>query len=343
MNAQRFLICLAISVLTGIATVLVWFIAHLGMPWWPHHLNREARIAKHYIAESVEGPTIWIQGGSSAWFGFDSELIHKETGYDVVNLAFNVNMPTEFCFDEIRLFAKEGDAVILGLENSMYFRDNYSSYAADEIAIWAPEFFWSLSVSRKARFLQSLPWQKVLASSLVRIGVLTGDYDKQLKPLTEVEVIRNLADHWEGRYEGEIPAYYNYLTMNRHGDFMQTNHELWRGEHDYNLMGQAPISEMTKRDLSEFAEWAKAKGIRVFMAWLPMAENPALDLSHPTAQATMKRITDFTNSLDLAFLGNPEEYVMDIELFYDTSHHTTAEGARLRTERLLPYLKPRLP
>lgn len=343
MNAQRFLICLAISVLTGIATVLVWFIAHLGMPWWPHHLNREARIAKHYIAESVEGPTIWIQGGSSAWFGFDSELIHKETGYDVVNLAFNVNMPTEFCFDEIRLFAKEGDAIILGLENSMYFRDNYSSYAADEIAIWAPEFFWSLSVSRKARFLQSLPWQKVLASSLVRIGVLTGDYDKQLKPLTEVEVIRNLADHWEGIYEGEIPAYYNYLTMNRHGDFMQTNHELWRGEHDYNLMGQAPISEMTKRDLSEFAEWAKAKGIRVFMAWLPMAENPALDLSHPTAQATIKRITDFTNSLDLAFLGNPEEYVMDIELFYDTSHHTTAEGARLRTERLLPYLKPRLP
>ena len=34
---------------------------------------------------------------------------------------------------------------------------------------------------------------------------------------------------------------------------------------------------------------------------------------------------------------------MDIELFYDTSHHTTAEGARLRTERLLPHLRQRLP
>jgi len=343
MNAQRFLIYLALSALTGIAAVFVWFVTHLGMPWWPHHLNREARIAKHYIAESVEGPTIWIQGGSSAWFGFNSELIQRETGYNVVNLAFNVNMPTEFCFDEIRRFAKAGDTVILGLENSMYFRDNYSSYAADEIAIWASEFFWSLSIPRKARFLQSLPWQKVLAGSLVRIGVLTGDFDKQLKPLSKAEVIKNLTDHWEGKYAGEIPAYYNYLTMNRHGDFIQTDHEHWRGEHDYNLMGQSPISEMAKRDLKEFASWAQANSIAVFMAWLPMAKNPALDLSHPKAQATIKRITDFSSSLGLEFLGNPAEYVMDIELFYDTSHHTTAEGARQRTERLLPHLKARLP
>ena len=313
------------------------------MPWWPHHLNREVRIAKHYIAESVTGPTIWIQGGSSAWFGFDSELIQQETKYNVVNLAFNVNMPTEFCFDEIRLFAKEDDVVILGLENSMYFRDNYSSYAADEIAIWAPEFFWSLSFPRKARFLKSLPWQKVLASSLVRLGTLTGDFEKQLKPITEAEVIKNLTARWEGRHEGEIPAYYNYLTMNRHGDFIQTDHELWRGEHDYNLMGHSPISEMSKRDLAEFASWARANRITVLMAWLPMAENPALDLSLPEAQATIRRITDFSESLDLEFLGRPEEFIMDIELFYDTSHHTTAEGARIRTERLLPHLRQRLP
>ena len=343
MNARRFLIYLTLSSLSGIAIVAIWFAAHLGMPWWPHHLNREARIAKHYIAESVSGPTIWIQGGSSAWFGFDSELIQQETGYSVVNLAFNVNMPTEFCFDEIRLFAKEDDVVILGLENSMYFRDNYSSYAADEIAIWAPEFFWSLSFPRKARFLQSLPWQKVLASSLVRLGTLTGDYDKHLKPISEVQVIENLTARWEGRYEGEIPAYYNYLTMNRHGDFIQTDHELWRGEHDYNLMGRSPISEMSKRDLTEFASWARDNRITVLMAWLPMAENPALDLSLPQTQATIKRITDFSESLGLEFLGKPEEYVMDIELFYDTSHHTAAEGARLRTERLLSHLRQRLP
>jgi len=342
-NAQRFLIYLALSLLSGVAIVTVWFAAHLGMPWWPHHSNREVRMAKHYIAKSVSEPTIWIQGGSNAWFGFDSELIKRETGYNVVNLAFNVNMPTEFCFDETRLFAKEGDVVILALENSMYFRDNYSSYATDEITIWAPEFFWSLSFPRKARFLQSLPWQKVLASSLARLGTLTGHYDKQLKPISEAEVIENLTARWEGRYEGEVPAYYNYLTMNRHGDFIQTDHELWRGEHDYNLMARSPISEMSKQDLAEFAIWARDNSITVLMAWLPMAENPALDLSLPHAQATIKRITDFSESLGLEFLGKPEEFVMDIELFYDTSHHTTAEGARLRTERLLPHLQHHLP
>lgn len=343
MNAQRFLLSLAISLLVGLALLCVWFVAHLWMPWWPHHLNREVRIAKHHIAHSVEGPTLWLQGGSSAWFGFDSELIRKETGYDVVNLAFNVNMPSEYCFDEVRRFAKPGDAVILGLENSMYFRDYYSSYAVDEITIWDPDFFWSLSLPRKAKFLKSLPWRKILASSIVRVGTLTGHYERSLKPLSADQVIQNLHAQWEGAYEGKIPAYYNYLTLNRHGDFVHTNHALWRGEHNYNLMKDSPISEMTRTDFSEFSSWTSQNNISVFMSWIPMARNPKLDLNRPEARSTIQRIADFAHSFGFEFLGSPEEFVLDIELFYDTSHHTNAEGARIRTERLLPHLLERLP
>jgi len=342
MTAKTFLVWFFVSLLAFSGLAIVLFCIHLGMPWWPHHLNREVRIAKHYIAESVEGPTLWLQGGSSTWFGFDSPLLHSETGYNVVNLAFNVNMPTEFCFDEVRRFAKPGDAVLLGLENSMYFRDVYSSYAADEITIWAPEFFWSLSLNRKAKFLKSLPWRKVLAGDIVRLGQLTGDYDKQLKPIPHEKVISNLEDQWAGRYEGEIPAYYNYLTMNRHGDFIQSDHALWRGTSDYSLMGSEPVSVMTRQDFEEFVSWAQTNDVKIFMSWLPMARNPKLDLDHPKAKASIQRITDFTSSLGLEFLGQPEDFVMNIELFYDTSHHTTAEGATERTKRLLPHLKTQL-
>lgn len=339
MSAKKFLVWLASSLATGIAIAALLFCLHLGMPWWPHHLNREVRIAKHYIAQSVNGSTIWLQGGSSTWFGFDSPLLHSETGYEVVNLAFNVNMPTEFCFDEVRRFAKPGDIVLLGLENSMFFRNNYSSYAADELTIWAPQFFWSLSLPRKALFLKSLPWRKVLAGDIARLGTLTGDFDKDLKPIEPEAVIKNLEDRWNGRYSGEIPAYYNYLTINRHGDFIQSDHALWRGTHDYSLMNSNPVSEMTRQDLKEFTAWAKENDVQVLMSWLPMAQNPKLDLTHSKAKSTINRITDFTESLGLEFLGSPEDFVMDVEMFYDTSHHTTALGATERTKRILPLLK----
>ena len=339
MTAKEFIIWFLLSLSAAFAIAVILFYVHLGMPWWPHHLNREVRIAKHHIAESVEGPTIWLQGGSSTWFGFDSPLLQAETGFDVVNLAFNINMPLEFCFDEVRLFAKPGDAVILGLENSMYFRNNYSSYAADEITIWEPEFFRSLSLRRKAQFLKSLPWRKVLAGDLVRLGQLTGDFDKQLKPLPPKKVIENLEDQWDDRYTGEIPAYYNYLTLNRHGDFVQSNHTLWRGTHDYYLMDLHPVSEMTRHDFKEFTKWARENKVQILMSWLPMARNPKLDLEHPKVKASIHRITNFTSSIGLEFLGKPEDFVLDIELFYDTSHHTTAKGATERTERLLPFLK----
>lgn len=342
MTAKRFLVWFFASLLVAFGLATALFVLHLGMPWWPHHLNREVRIAKHYIAETVEGPTIWLQGGSSTWFGFDSPFLHSKTGYNVVNLAFNINMPTEFCFDEVRRFAKPGDVVILGLENSMYFRDNYSSYAADEITIWAPEFFWSLSLPRKAQFLKSLPWRKVLAGDIVRLGQLTGAYDKQLKPLSPTKVIENLEERWTGNYTGEIPAYYNYLTLNRHGDFVQSDHTLWRGTHDYYLMDSHPVSEMTRQDFKEFSKWAAANDVQILMSWIPMARNPKLDLDHPKAKASIQRITDFISSLGLQFLGQPEEFVLDIELFYDTSHHTTAEGATERTKRLLPHLIEKL-
>mgnify|MGYP007114256910 CR=1 FL=1 len=342
MTASKFISWFAISLASALAIVVTLFWLHLGQPWWPHHHNREVRIAKLHIAESVEGPTIWLQGGSSTWFGFDSKRLSAETGYEVVNLAFNVNMPTEFCFDEIRRFAKPNDVVILGLENSMYFRDTYSSYAVNELAIWAPDFFWSLSWERKAKYLKYLSWRKVLSGVISRLGQIAGSFDRQLKPLEPDQVIANATAHWKGEYEGEVPAYYNYLTINRHGDFEHSDHELWRDVHDYDLMSDQPISEMTREDFAEFVDWTKSNDVRVFMSWLPMAKNEKLDLTHPKAISSISRIRSFTASFDLDFLGDPENFLMEMEDIYDTSHHLTAEGAGKRTETLIPFLKSAL-
>ncbi|MBT3482525.1 MAG: hypothetical protein HN457_13960 [Opitutales bacterium] len=338
MSASKFLKWLSCSFATFSAIVVALFCLHLGQPWWPHHHNREVRIAKHHIAESVEGPTIWLQGGSSTWFGFDSELLSSRTGYQVVNLAFNVTMPSEFCFDEIKRFAKPNDIVILPLENSMYFRDYYSNYAANELAIWAPDFFWDLTWKRKAMYLKYLSWRKVIAGVFARFGQITGSFKNQLKPLEPGQVVANAKAHWNGDYQGDVPAYYNYLTINRYGDFEHSNHALWRGLHDYNLMGTRPISEMTREDLTQFVNWTRSNNIRVFMSWIPMARNEKLNLDHPNAVATISRIRSFTDSLNLNFLGNPEDFLVEIEDLYDTSHHLTAEAARRHTETLIPIL-----
>ena len=342
MSASKFLTWFALSFAGFLAIAVGLFCLHLGQPWWPHHHNREVRIAKHHIADSVEGPTIWLQGGSSTWFGFDSKQLSSETGYEVVNLAFNVTMPSEFCFDEIRRFAKPNDVVILGLENSMYFRDYYSSYAVNELAIWAPDFFWSLSWERKAKYLKYLSWRKVLSGLVTRLGKITGSFQRQLKPLETDQVIANAKAHWNGDYTGEVPAYYNYLTINRHGDFERSNHDRWRGVHNYNLMGDQPISEMTRQDFTEFIDWTRSNGIHVFMSWMPMAQNEKLDLTHPKAIASLSRIRSFTTSFDLEFLGAPEDFIVEINELYDTSHHLTTDGASRRTETLIPFLKAAL-
>ncbi len=82
MSASKFLIWLTLSFASVVAIALGLFCLHLGQPWWPHHHNREVRIAKHHIAESVQGPAIWLQGGSSTWFGFDSPQLSSAIGYD---------------------------------------------------------------------------------------------------------------------------------------------------------------------------------------------------------------------------------------------------------------------
>lgn len=342
MSASKFLTWFSLSFAGFLAIAVGLFSFHLGQPWWPHHHNREVRIAKHHIADSVEGPTIWLQGGSSTWFGFDSKQLSSETGYEVVNLAFNVTMPTEFCFDEIRRFAKPNDVVILGLENSMYFRDYYSSYAVNELAIWAPDFFWSLSWERKVKYLKYFSWRKAVSGLVSRFGQITGAFQKRLKPLEADQVIANANAHWNDDYTGEVPAYYNYLTINRHGDFEHGNHDRWKGVHNYNLMDDKPISEMTRQDFSEFIDWTRSNGIHVFMSWMPMAKNEKLDLTHPKAMATISKIRSFTESFDLKFLGAPENFIVEIDELYDTSHHLTADGATRRTETLIPFLKDAL-
>lgn len=339
MKAPRF-VSSAVVTLGICAVIYVWaFRLSSIQPIWPHDWARNVYLVKEQLALSTPSPRWLLVGGSSALFGFQSDIIERGVGAKVVNLGIHAELPLKFQLWQAERHARAGDTVLLAEELWNFWQaPGYSTYAAVQIGLMAPDFFLETSLLHKVRLIQAVPPARVWGGLIARLRKGSPEYEQHLRPPATEELMRNLRAQWSGAFEGIVPQYYNYLELNSSGDMGRVR---TFATHSSVAYGFAPTQAFHREvwdELSSFAQRMRAAQVRCLFTWQPFERHPSVDYDGPSVRANFADLRDRLTAAGWTEVGGPDDTIMDAEFFYDTAYHLTTEGAKRRTELLVSRL-----
>ena len=288
----------------------------LGVPTqssrWAYEINQK----KLGAAANIQKPKLLLVGGSATLFGIQAELIESTLNYPAVNLGTHAALGVRYMLHMARQAAKPGDAVVLAFEYS-----NYSTLVRrdalylDYLLARDPAYFRQLPLSEKFRVAMSVTMPRLRKGLLNRF--------RQERQRTPFDV-------------------YNSAKMNSHGDLLghesanrPANRRLHRAD-GFLMNGSEGKIPPAFEAIKEFVRWARAKGVRVYATYPSVVDNPAYHTDR--AHKGLERLRAGYERLDVPIVGRVEESMMPASAGYDTHYHLTREGARARTELLIPHL-----
>jgi hypothetical protein len=311
-------------------------------PIWSHDWARNVYLVKEQLASNSPSPRWFLVGGSSVLFGFQSDIIERATGEKVVNLGLHAELPLKFQLWQVERHARAGDTVLLAEELWNFWRaPRYTTYAAVQIGLMAPDYFLETSFSHKIRLMQAVPPARVLGGVIARLRQGTPEYERNLKAPHPEELMRNLRAQWSGAFEGVVPKYYNYLELTQHGDMARQRTSAPHSSPDYGFYGFAPTQTVRREvwsELSSFVQRMHAAQVRCLFTWQPFERHPSINYDTPLVRANLAELRGLLTAAGWTEVGVAEDTILDAEYFYDTPYHLTSEGAKRRTELLVSRL-----
>jgi hypothetical protein len=313
----RFFVAMAAALLGALGLNWALIYAQLGVPTrstgWSYEINQK----KLRRAASIQKPKLLLVGGSATLFGVQAELIEKTLSYPTVNMGTHAGLGIAYMLHLAKQAAKPGDTVVLAFEYNTYTfgivrRD---PVFVDYLLARDPEYFRSLPID--ARF------QIAMMTTLPRLrkGLKNRFRPEGPPPLAPVYHPSRLNAY--GDQLGNEPTNRPPNAINRYGrDGVLAN----------GLLKGMPAFE----DIREFVAWARPNDVRVFATYPNILDHPVYE-GAPTNEA-LRRIREAYAELEVPMIGSFEESLMPPSAFLDTFYHLTREGARERTERLIPHL-----
>ena len=341
MKPLRFIITVG-AVFLGLSLMYVGaFLFALRYPVWPYHWLREVYLIKDDMAARAPGPRCLIVGGSSAWFGLQSDLIERATGWHVINLGMHGDIPLNFQLWQAGRHLRRGDTVILAEELLQYWprARNYTTFASTEIGLMAPDFWWQAPLRDKYALIKAVPPSRV-AAGLTSWWLSSEPAHRQrlARPPPE-ELWRNLRAKWAGTYVAQKPTLYSYLELNAHGDMAHSRATAKHDHQGYGLDAPPLDSRETWRTLRAWADELEARGVRCLSIWPPFELHAGFDLNSPQVRANFDFYREHLKASGWPVVGEPEDGAMPGDFFFDSPFHYTTEGARRHTERLVERLR----
>lgn len=336
MKALHFV--LSVTVALGICSgFYLWAYRYSStQPIWAHDWARDVYLVKEELASSSGTPRWYLVGGSSVLFGFQSDLIERAASAKVVNLGLHAELPLKFQLWQVERHARAGDTVLLAEELVNFWRaPRYTTYAAVQIGLMAPDFFLETSLSHQVRMIRAVPPTRVLGGVIARWSEGSPEYEKNLKALAPEGLMRNLRAHWSGAFEGVVPQYYNYLELNSQGDMARQRTAAFHSSPDYGFAADQTVQREVWLELSAFAERMRAAQVRCLFTWQPFERDASIDYNAPAVRSDFAELRRLLIEAGWTEVGGPEDSILDAEYFHDTAYHLTSEGAKLRTERLV--------
>jgi len=255
-------------------------------------------------------PQIIFVGGSNTLFGLDSEMIVKETGYDVVNMGIHMGLGYYFQTQPVIDALQKDDIVMLSPEYvSYYLEKQINSRMLNQISEHFPSVILHFDHLNRVRLL----------------------YDHFLD-----KIKKNIIYIQEGKdYDLGPIGGYSFSGVNEYGD--QTDHlkaekgsklGLWNMKVYKGKELHPVFIEQTEKMIKK----CEKKECKVYFTYPAIAKS-AFDAG-VAAQAM--------SQLDLKGyprLGDPSEYVFENKEFYDTHYHPLKRVRGLRTSKVIAELK----
>jgi hypothetical protein len=304
------------SLLIVLCAQLVLIYCQLGVPTqssrWAYEINQR----KLQAAAKIQKPKLLLAGGSAALFGIQAELIESTLDYPTVNLGTHAALGARYMLYMVRQVAKPGDTIVLGFEYSTYSgRIKRDGLYLDYLLARDPAYFRELPLSEKFQVAMSVTMPRL------RKGLRNRFRPERQRPFYDV---------------------YDPAKLNSHGDQLgnhaanrPSNRRLYMPERVLMTGFEGKIPP-TFEAIEPFVRWARANGVRVYATYPNIVDHPAYHTD--TARKGLERLRQAYERLGVPVIGSVEESMLPASAFYDTHYHLTREGARGRTERLIPHL-----
>lgn len=270
-------------------------------------LNYQAAlIDKNERLCSIDEAKIVLVGNSNWAFGVDSEMLQEAMHMPVVNMGMHGGIGNPFNEQAAIQNIHEGDIVII----------SYSNFDDGDI-IKNPELAWITIENHPAlwKYIRKKDWPAMVKA-----------YPAYLK---------DCLDLWsQGIGNMDSQTEYSRLQFNEYGDNIFDRPALTVTEEELSEVHIPAIGDETIDRLNELNKTLQEKGATLLVAPYPTP----ITRYTPDVDEYVSFSDEIEKRLDFPLIGRYEDYIMDMNLFYNTYLHLNNEGRKVRTEMLIDDL-----
>lgn len=249
--------------------------------------------------KQINEPKIILIGNSNVAFGFDSEMIEKETGMYVVNMGLDAGLGNAVSENMCKFNINDGDIVVLC--HTDYSNDGVLDYVT---AAWNTiEYNFDL--------------YRII--NLNDIYGMIKSYPKYFAMCISNVLFKNNSD---------IGISYKRDSFNKYGDIsIRENKNVSLEKYNTYSFSIPTLDDMNINRINKLNEYVNSLGASLVIAGYPIMDGPN-NFDKNDIMCFEKELKD---NLKCDVISNFNDYYIDYDKFYDTTYHLTKEGAEIRT------------
>ncbi|ELY4814808.1 hypothetical protein SM100_003628 [Cronobacter sakazakii] len=328
----------AIATLTAYGALFQYSTGAPGVAsWW----LKDVFVKKEQISKKTPGKRIVILSGSNGLFGFDGELISKETGMPVVNLAMHASLDMKFYEWVVERNVRKGDIVIIPVELNYYtLNDQYNSWFIDNIMAWGNDYLKWLGPVDYFKFMSHVELKKVASGALSNWFINHGStYKSKLHDENEIK---------SHKYDGSFHEY-DFRSVDNYGDILAPDENKRDAlslinDQDKNRAGlyymkNADVTPYGVDSVSSLLKKVESVGAKAVLTWPSTMKTKYFNKDDKQSVEWVDKIKTSMSSVGVEMMCSPWSVNIDQKLFYDTAYHLNKAGANQRSLAVIDCLK----
>ncbi len=264
---------------------------------------------RHRNLEITQRPRIILIGGSSLAFGTDSDMIHRRTGQNVVNMGYHGGLGLQFYANEIKPYLGRGDTVIAAFEYQLLADPNVGGMAPIvEVTIFYPRAICYFTPRNVKSYFDYLP--------------IT--FQRRLRGVFSPSTVD---EHT-----------YRRSKFNKYGDYLG---HLNVAPH----LGISPqivpekLTDQARDIYVELRDYCVEKGAKLYIAFPPLMVEKGNGDKLREVTGKLNSLYRDMETLGIPMIGNPRDFVYPEEYFYDTIYHLNGSGREMKTREMIKAMK----
>ena len=272
-------------------------------------------IDKHARLKSISTPRIILAGGSNLAFGIDSKMMESQLRMPVCNMSLHAGLGLEFILSELKSEMRKGDIVFISLEYFMLKDGDYQlKKKATEYYPEAGKFF-------EDSYLGDLNYYMERKRTAMHDNFFLLK-NKLLHPASvDSFTVRN-------------SSVYRRDCFNEYGDVVcQLDQPSSIRAEDIDKFRYSAYEGIAL--LNSIYHEAQLDGVKMYFVYPNFPES----VFHNNEVVIHHYSNTLSSKLSIPVLNDPEYFVMNDSLFFDTVYHLNGRGREIRTRKFIQLIE----